>query len=93
MKKESEKPEDFSSKAVSIHDMDLYIHDEAYDGFAYDRYRRLAFMDHIVPLDTQIDETELYLSLGAELHSTFLESILDLEHILHTLFLLLLLVL
>ncbi|MBN1113936.1 MAG: DUF1926 domain-containing protein, partial [Oligoflexia bacterium] len=59
IKKLSEKPKDPPDTAVSIHDMDLYIPDEAFEGFAYDKYRRLTFIDHIVPVDTSLDDLRL----------------------------------
>ncbi len=58
MKKMSEKPKD-PKQAVSIHEADIYIQDDAFNGFAYDRYRRNVFMEHIVPLDTSFDDLRL----------------------------------
>jgi 4-alpha-glucanotransferase len=58
MKKMSEKPKDPQS-AVSIHEAEVYIQDDAYDGFAYDKYRRNIFMEHIVPVDTSLEDLRL----------------------------------
>ncbi|MEI6092688.1 MAG: alpha-amylase/4-alpha-glucanotransferase domain-containing protein [bacterium] len=37
----------------------LHIQDGAFDSFAYDRYNRNIFMEHIVPLDTSLDDVRL----------------------------------
>ncbi len=58
MKKMSERPES-NGEVKSIHDADVYIQDDAFDGFAYDRYRRTSFIEHIVPIDTSLDDLKL----------------------------------
>ena len=37
----------------------LHLQDGSFDGFAYDKYRRNIFMEHIVPLDTSLDDLML----------------------------------
>ena len=58
MKKMSEKPKD-QHGATSIHEADVYVQDDAFNGFAYDRYGRNIFMEHIVPVDTSLDDLRL----------------------------------